>query len=118
PRIARLYFVESPMLLEGLFPGEAPRPGLELQLEDFRGPEGQEIKAVAVMRSETEEAFGEAILTIDAMPTEAELGEPFDPSSPAIVVGNVIAVEGEGWAVHGQFGAAYCPQLNEIYICE
>jgi hypothetical protein len=118
PRLGNIYFVTDPSDIESVGPGDAPWPGLELRLDVFEGPVGEEITVTAVMRSDSEEAYGEAQITIDAMPEPHELGEPFDAAAPAYISGNVVSIASDGWSVHGTFIAAYCPQLNQIAICE
>ena len=117
-RIGSIYFVTDPQEIAGLDAFEVPSTGLELAIDIFEGPLGQEMSATAVMRADGEEAFGEAVFTIDTLPDPYELGEPFDPAAPAVVSGNVVGIQGDGWAVHGQFVAVYCPRLNEFAICE
>lgn len=117
-RIGSIFFVDDPQAMADAVPGDGPWPGLEIVIEAFEGPLGQELSTAAVMRVDGEEAYGEAVFTIDALPDPHELGEPFDPSAPAKITGNLVGIEGDGWSVHGQFVAAYCPKLNTFVICE
>lgn len=109
--------MSDPGLMKDVHHGQSVVDGLELHLEVFEGPVGAEIEGSLVMHRDGEQATTQAIFVIHELPPAEMLGEPFDPTAPAMISGTLYTVE-DGWSLHGDFVATYCPQANAYAICE
>ena len=116
-RLDRFFFVSDPGLMKDVHHGQLLPDGLELDLGVFEAPVGEEIEGSLVFRRDGEEATTQAIFVVHELPPAEMLGEPFDPTAPAMISGTLYTVE-DGWSLHGDFAATYCPQANAYAICE
>lgn len=116
--VERIVFVSDPGLVKDLSPWEDLTEGMEFRLLGFEGPTGQEIVGWLYAHRDGASSQTQATFIIDDLPDPAELADPFDPTMPAVVSGQIVSTDDPDWAVHGQFWALYCPQLNDYAICE
>lgn len=111
-----------PKVIDAVEPGDGSPPSGTLILEGlggggFEGPTGRPVFAMALLALDDSLASAPASVVFDAIPTSAELSEPFDPRT-AVVIGGSFEIDDPQWDLAGDFMAVYCPRLNQGLICE
>jgi len=120
PNIYSLVFAADTDPFSGLTPGLGVDETLTVQLifAPFEGPLGRSVMAeMTANRDGISEQTTEALVTFHGFPTAEELGEPYEPDNAVTVAGSV-TVDTEGWTVQGDFVATYCPDINQLHLCE
>lgn len=116
--IQRIVLAADAVVLEGLEPFGAVDETLTIEFDAFEGPLGVPVDArLGAHRDGVSTYVNGAQVVIDLLPTNEEVSDPFDPGMAVVVTGSV-TLEAPGWSVAGTFGASYCPEMNEYYICE
>ena len=118
PNIDTITLAADPAVIEGLEPSQDVDETLQIRFSSsFKGPAGATVQAwlAATRGGVMEDVLAD--VTLDYVPTIAEMSKPFDPLDGVVVTGT-IAAEGGGWSVAGTFAASYCPQMNLLVPCE